>query len=205
MPLCLVRSVWVVFYSKPTGLHAHRNNCHPMAQPLLSTAHEDCLSTRQIVLKYRSGSIFDNAPAETLFAHSCNCRGVWGKGVALDFHRRYSRAYDTYRSLCNAVEARGLLGKAAVILPSEVGIPSIPMRHHHVACLFVKDTPGKPRDGKEKGEIFEATALAMQQLLDGLARRGDWACYSFRRSGCPKSIAASSILTGMKQLGSWSV
>lgn len=124
------------------------------------------------MIQYRKGSLFHDVPAEALLIHSCNCDGVWGKGIALDFKKRYPKAFEAYRTYCRKNDAREMLGKAMLIPPSENSHD----KHHYIACLFVKPKPGKPRNEAAKSELKQATALAMQQLLDGLVgqrRKGD--------------------------------
>lgn len=146
-----------------------------MPQLYLSGGTSGSLAASKIRIIYRSGSIFDDAPAETLFVHSCNCKGVWGKAIALEFKQRYPKALETHRSYRLESDPESMIGKSMFIPPSETNVPAGHMRHHHVGCLFVKAAPGKPKDDKEKDSILKATECAMQQLLDGLAEQ--------RRSG----------------------
>ena len=41
-------------------------------------------------------------------AHGCNCAGAMGKGIAVEFRRRYPRMYEEYRKRCR--EGSFLLG-----------------------------------------------------------------------------------------------
>lgn len=44
------------------------------------------------------GNLFD-ANVNAL-AHGCNCSGQMGKGIALEFARRWPRMYEEYREIC---------------------------------------------------------------------------------------------------------
>lgn len=143
-----------------------------MPQLKLSGNTSGELSTNATMIEYRRGSLFDNVPAEALLVQSCNCDGVWGKGIALEFKKRYPKAFELHRAYCRKSDTREMLGKAMMIPPCE----NDHNKHHYIACLFVKPKPGRPKDEPAKAELKEATALAMQQLLDGLVeqrRTGD--------------------------------
>jgi O-acetyl-ADP-ribose deacetylase (regulator of RNase III) len=38
------------------------------------------------------------------YAHGCNCAGAMGKGIAIQFKKRFSKMYVEYKSLCNRGE-----------------------------------------------------------------------------------------------------
>ena len=46
----------------------------------------------------RDGDLF-NAPERAL-AHGCNCAGAMGKGIAVEFRRRWPEMFTEYRELC---------------------------------------------------------------------------------------------------------
>lgn len=49
-------------------------------------------------IEHRKGNLFESdAPA---LAHGCNCIGVMGAGIALQFQQRYPVMYSHYRELC---------------------------------------------------------------------------------------------------------
>lgn len=50
------------------------------------------------MFEIRQGSIFD-APVRAL-VNPVNCEGVMGKGLALEFKRRFPEAYESYRLAC---------------------------------------------------------------------------------------------------------
>lgn len=45
------------------------------------------------------GDIF-KVPGVTSYAHGCNCAGAMGKGIALQFRRKFHRMFNEYHSLC---------------------------------------------------------------------------------------------------------
>ena len=47
------------------------------------------------------GDLFKNAPAMTLLVHACNGRGIWGRGIALQFKKEYPIAYADYANWCS--------------------------------------------------------------------------------------------------------
>jgi ADP-ribose 1''-phosphate phosphatase len=48
---------------------------------------------------YVKGDLF-NAPKGSVLAHACNCEGVWGAGIAVEFKRRFPKAHEAYRRDC---------------------------------------------------------------------------------------------------------
>lgn len=48
---------------------------------------------------YKEGNLF-NSDCQTL-VNTVNCVGVMGKGIALEFKKRYPKMYLTYKSLCS--------------------------------------------------------------------------------------------------------
>lgn len=161
----------VSYLEVPSALLLSSPRQATMPQLKLSGGDTGELSMRKIVIKYRIGSIFEKVPAETLLIHSCNSRGIWGKGVAASFKTRYPTAFETHREYCQQHDAASLIGKPMVIPPNEKNVPPGAQRHHYIGCLFVKDNIGKPRDAAEKKTIVDATKLAMQQLLDGMVEQ----------------------------------
>lgn len=99
------------------------------------------------MIKHVSGDLFQcvSAAKKPVLAHSCNCLGVWGGGIALQFRKRYPSAYDRYKSYCLSQEGE-ILGSALVIEESDC----------RIACLFTSIDGG--------GDIVGNTALAMESL-----------------------------------------
>jgi len=72
------------------------------------------------MIEYRKGSLFD-APEDFVLAHACNCRGVWGSGVAVEFKKRFPLAYQDYREECAKGMGPGwasLFGRVACLYTS---------------------------------------------------------------------------------------
>lgn len=126
---------------------------------------------RKIRVVYRTGSIFESPPAETLLIHSCNCKGIWGKGIAAEFKQRYPKAFQMHSDFCKPHKPRELLGKSMLLPPVESQVPKGEERHHYIGCLFVKESYGSPKNDVERESIKDATKLAMQQLLEGLVEQ----------------------------------
>lgn len=47
------------------------------------------------------GDIF-KLPGVTSYAHGCNCAGAMGKGIALQFKRKFHKMYLQYNSMCTS-------------------------------------------------------------------------------------------------------
>ena len=45
------------------------------------------------------GDIF-RIPGVTSYAHGCNCAGAMGKGIALQFKRKFHKMFNQYHALC---------------------------------------------------------------------------------------------------------
>lgn len=55
-------------------------------------------------MEFRSGDIF-KSDAQTL-VNTVNCRGVMGKGLALEFKKRFPQMFEEYKKECNAGRLR---------------------------------------------------------------------------------------------------
>ena len=75
------------------------------------------------MIRYLNGSIFDS-PAQCL-VNPVNCVGVMGKGLALDFKRRYPKMFESYVNICKAGELKP--GKLVFYTESALS---------HTICLF---------------------------------------------------------------------
>ena len=54
-------------------------------------------------VKFVSGDIF-STDSITAFAHGCNCAGAMGKGIAVEFKKKWPKMYSEYHRLCKANE-----------------------------------------------------------------------------------------------------
>ncbi|KAI9721819.1 MAG: hypothetical protein M1812_002155 [Candelaria pacifica] len=76
------------------------------------------------------GDLFE-MPEDSVLIHSCNCRGVWGAGIALEFKKRYPKALSVYRVQCLDMESGERPGHCILIEPQETD-----SRKHWIACLL---------------------------------------------------------------------
>lgn len=108
-------------------------------------------------IEYIKSDLF-TAPNTQLLVHACNCQGVWGSGVALQFKARFYTEFQAYKHLSGAFDfsdlssglEHGLLGKSLII--------------NKVGCLFTSLDYGKNVDSPEK--IISATKTALEDLLN---------------------------------------
>lgn len=97
------------------------------------------------MIEYHTGSLFDVQSG--YLGHACNCRGVWGSGIAVDFKRLFPEAFLAYSNRCQEF-GRHLAGSAFIA--------------GRVVCLFTSDGYGANVDTPAK--IVEQTAWAVEQL-----------------------------------------
>jgi O-acetyl-ADP-ribose deacetylase (regulator of RNase III) len=55
----------------------------------------------QLPLEQRQGDLFADKTISAL-AHGCNCAGSMGRGIAVEFRKRWPAMYDAYRAECKA-------------------------------------------------------------------------------------------------------
>jgi len=112
-----------------------------------------------------TGDIFA-APQNSVLIHACNCGGVWGSGVALEFKKRYPQAFEVYHEECNTPSSefhqKSLLGTALLIPPQDEDLTTTTDEGHWIACLFTSVDYGK-RVSSEL-IILESTKKAMADL-----------------------------------------
>lgn len=52
-------------------------------------------------IEYRTGDLFQAAEGDAdALAHGCNCAGAMGRGIAVEFKRRWPEMYEEYRRQC---------------------------------------------------------------------------------------------------------
>ncbi len=66
---------------------------------------------------FASGDIFAT-PGLQAFAHGCNCAGAMGKGIAIEFKKRWPKMYEEYRRRCHG----GVFALGDVFVWEEDGI-----------------------------------------------------------------------------------
>lgn len=109
------------------------------------------------MVRYKKMSLFD-APKGSILMHGCNAQGVWGRGIAAEFKKRFPVSYGQYTARCNMYKDNypgyGAVGKS-MILPEEHG--------HQVACLVTSFDYG---DIDPERIILLQTVLAMEHFCD---------------------------------------
>ena len=78
------------------------------------------------MIEYRTGNIFDS-PAEAL-VNPVNCVGAMGKGLALQFRKRYRKNYEDYKLAC--IEGRLQLGRVLLYREPDKWIINFPTKYH---------------------------------------------------------------------------
>lgn len=104
------------------------------------------------VLKYKKGNIFSNRDPNKLIVHACNCRGVWGAGIAKQAAQVFPATYARYKLICQVYDKR-LVGRAIII----------ENQGQRVGCLFTSYDFGNKKDSEDK--ILEYTEKAVDELL----------------------------------------
>lgn len=97
------------------------------------------------------GSLFD-APKGSILMHACNCRGVWGSGIAKTFSERFPKAYNAYAYEC--------LRKGSLLLGTCFLIPDT---DYAIACLFTSENYGRCVDSPD--QILASTRKAVNDLI----------------------------------------
>lgn len=69
-----------------------------------------------------------------VIGHGCNCKGVWGAGIAKTFALEYPNSYKFYRYVCNSVVGteKVLVGSSKLFNEND----------KYVACIFTQIEPG---------------------------------------------------------------
>lgn len=118
-----------------------------------------------LLIEYKKGSLF-NADDSSIFVHSCNCMGSWGRGIAAEFKKRFPEHFKKYRDLCSR-RPQDLLGHGLLLGPHEPGIE----QKRWVGCLFTRLKPGKVAASKAEADRLqtcENTTNAVEDILKQL-------------------------------------
>lgn len=105
------------------------------------------------MINFLSGDMFKLAEPDSVLVHAVNCRGVWGKGVAAQFKKRFPKAFLEYQRICNTYSPDELVGSCFVISEEE----------YDIACLFT--SRGYDQEVDPPAEILKNTGLALSQLF----------------------------------------
>lgn len=108
-----------------------------------------------IQLFIKKGNLFDAIKdPEAIFVHSCNAKCTWNAGIALQFKKRFPRAFTQY---CKKLDNNG--GKTGVsFIVKEKGVK--------IGCLIVSTGYGAEKDPEDL--IIENTRKAIQHLIDNI-------------------------------------
>lgn len=145
-----------------TGKKPGNSHETPKHSPPKEDAHK-------LHLRYQKGNLFDADP-NAILAHSCNCQGTWGKGIALEFKSRFPQHFEVYKSYCKSQKASDLVGTALLIGPHIDQIRN----DTWVGCLFTRLKPGKvPASMAESDQVETCvnTTSAMTMLLEQITDR----------------------------------
>ncbi|KAJ4352414.1 ADP-ribose 1''-phosphate phosphatase [Didymosphaeria variabile] len=119
-------------------------------------------------LEEHVGDLF-SAPDNSVLIHACNTQGVWGAGIAKEFHKRYPKAFKEYERHCLSAhhpkQNPVRVGTCLLIGPREVK-PGAPK--HWIGCLFTSAGHGRKKDPSPM--ILQNTVPAFKDLLDKLSR-----------------------------------
>lgn len=88
----------------------------------------------------------------TYFAHACNCKGVWGNGIAVEFRNRYQASYAAYQKFCEDKAQPG-----SVLITKE-----------NIICLMT--SVGVSSQKSAPDDIIKYTEIALRKLLDRLPK-----------------------------------
>ena len=102
-------------------------------------------------LIYYRGSIF-SAPKGSILAHSCNCEGVWGSGIARTFKLRNPNIFNKYQEYC---KDKDLLGYSPIF--------ESPLDLDIVCCLMVSQG-GSHSTIDSRYSILKHTDMAIKNL-----------------------------------------
>ena len=107
------------------------------------------------MITYYKGSLFEGALsfANSILAHACNCKGVWGSGIAVEFKERFPKVFNQYAYDC-AVYGDKLSGTTRIYRASD---------KDDIACLFTSRDYGDKRD--EPLRILRYTESAVADLV----------------------------------------
>jgi ADP-ribose 1''-phosphate phosphatase len=107
-------------------------------------------------LSYQKMSIFD-APQGSLLVHACNCKGVWGSGIAKEFADRYPEAFLKYKKYTSGYDHNQIIGTFFLH-------DFIPNQFHKVGCLFTSVGYGRYKSPEK--DILEYTESAIKDCLE---------------------------------------
>lgn len=120
-------------------------------------------------LIYKKMSLF-NAPEGSVLVHACNCKGVWGSGIAKEFKERFPAAERIYKETCDSF---GIIGTAQLISSYDVKQNS---SNYWIGNLLTSRGFGSTLDTED--EILVNTVLALWNLCSNLQSKNINTVYS---------------------------
>jgi ADP-ribose 1''-phosphate phosphatase len=108
-------------------------------------------------IQYAKGDLFDVKSPNSILVHACNCKGVWGSGIAATFKQRFPSAFHDYEGLCKRFKKK-LLGKGFIFTPVVDGKPQ-----QRIGYLFTSFDYGNKKDAPEK--ILQSTEKALEFFM----------------------------------------
>ena len=121
------------------------------------------------MIKYIKGNIFDSKCA--VLVNPVNCVGVMGKGLALEFKKRYSAMFQTYKNVCYTREL--LPGRPMFVHGSNKSIILFPTKYHwkeRSRIIYIRDGLEAIANGYK---LFNIKSIAFPKLGCGLGGL-DW-------------------------------
>lgn len=109
------------------------------------------------MITHKKMSLFD-APPGSIIMHGCNAQGVWGRGIAAEFKKRFPESYAQYTGICK-MDLRthpgyGTVGQT-LLLEEENG--------YKVACVV---TSYDYADVDTEKKILLQTVMALQDFCE---------------------------------------
>lgn len=118
-------------------------------------------------LVYKKMSLF-SAPEGSLLVHACNCKGVWGSGIAKKFKELFPSAYRLYSEGC---ENLGLVGTSHLYTAGDIN-----GKVYWIGNLLNSSGYGATLDTED--EILVNTVLAINNLCYNLEKNELTTVYS---------------------------
>lgn len=100
-------------------------------------------------ITYVKGDLFELAPKGAYLAHACNCQGVWGSGIAVEFRKRFPVSYVEYVKQCINWSPEAIVGDALEL-------------HDNVVALLTSKDYGQNKDSVE--QILSATEESLKDF-----------------------------------------
>jgi len=152
-------------YSVSTSPMTAKCQTDEAAIPDLTPKESAALKTNTLKIDLTVGNIF-KAPPGSVLIHSCNCLGIWGKGIAEAFRKEYPAAFKVYKNHCDRAEKPADLRGTALLIPPCGGTVE-KTKGHFIGCLFTSLHHGFRKCNPPK--ILEATGTSMTELLNQIA------------------------------------